>query len=108
MCLGEAQDSGGVEARVGAEPPQCRWPRSFAPEAPLDRRSHQPLRRFAASSIASAPSGAGGNRNDLAECRRECDEQAAVVVERGEEVTDDALDLAPRLASFVAPTMQEL
>jgi Kef-type K+ transport system membrane component KefB len=35
---------------------------------------------------------AGARR--LAVCRSERDEQAAVVVERGEEVTDDALDLA--------------
>src|SRR6476469_10893737 len=56
--------------------------------APLDRRSHQPLWRFAASSIAWR---LGAPADNLAVRRGERDEQAAVVVERREEVADHGL-----------------
>src|SRR5215813_2478686 len=80
--------------------------------APLDRRSHQPLRRFVASSIALAPPAPADN---LAVRRRQRDEQAAVVVERREEVADHGFDLAasrPQLQVLVqtphAPFEREL
>src|SRR6476660_10163974 len=58
--------------------------------APLDRRSHQPLWRFAASSIAWR---LGAPADNLAVRRGERDEQAAVVVERREEVADHGLHM---------------
>src|SRR5215467_7518282 len=81
-------------------------------EAPLDRRSHQPLWRFAASSIASASRTPADN---LAVRGRERDQQAAVVVESREEVADHGLHLAgpgPQLELLVqtadAPFEREL